>query len=148
MKQLRLLTMAVCALLMSSTALAQEDITSQYLENADLSTKGSGWQNGGYTNWVTDGAVPVVEFWNWSNQFSFTQSITLPKGEYRLAVNAFYREGGSGNGTNNNMAWIFAGETTQNVIALSGMGELSQYSGSNDLYKAATAFSKGKYSNE
>ena len=52
MKQLRLLTMAVCALLMSSTALAQEDITSQYLTNADLSTKDGGWQNGGYTAWA------------------------------------------------------------------------------------------------
>ena len=52
LKQLRLLTMAVCALLMSSTALAQEDITSQYLTNADLSTKDGGWQNGGYTAWA------------------------------------------------------------------------------------------------
>lgn len=148
MKLLRLLTFTVCALLMGSTAFAQEDITDQYLANADLSTINGGWTNTGYTAWKTDGAVPVVEFWNWSNAFSFTQTITLPAGDYRLAVNSFYRESWEGNGTNNDMAWIFAGEKKQNVVALNSMGDLSGYTGTNDLYRAATAFSQGKFSNE
>ncbi len=90
----------------------------------------------------------MVEFWNWSSQFNFSQTANLPAGYYRLAVNAFYRNGGGGDGTNNDMAWIFAGEKTQNVVALKSMGDLSGYAGSNDLYRAATAFSQGKFSNE
>lgn len=126
---------------------AKEEVTDQYLTNADLYSL-DGWDQHGYTAWKTDGAVPVIEFWNWSNSFSFTQTITLPKGNYRLAVNSFYRESWGGNGTNNNMAWIFAGEKKQNVIALNSMADLSGYAGGNDLYRAATAFSQGKFSNE
>ena len=107
-----------------------------------------GWGNPGRTDWRTNGAVNVVEFWNWSTQFNFSQTANLPAGYYRLAVNAFYRNGGNGDGTNNNMAWIFAGEQKKNVIALNSMTDLSGYSGSNDLYRAATAFSQGQYSNE
>ncbi len=129
------------------SASAQEDVTDQYLTNANLSSL-EGWTQGGYTAWKTDGAVPVIEFWNWSNQFNFSQTVTLPAGNYRIAVNSFYRESWTGNGTNNNMAWIFAGSQTKNVVALNSMNDLSGYTGSNDLYKAATAFSQGKFSNE
>ena len=126
---------------------AKEDVTGQYLQNADLNSL-DGWNHAGYTAWRSDGAVPVIEFWNWDKQFNFDQTITLSKGDYRLAVNSFYRESWQGNGTNNNMAWIFAGEKKQNVIALKSMSDLSGYAGSNDLYRAATAFSQGKFSNE
>ena len=147
MKKLKLL-LAFCALLLGwSNASAREDVTSTYLTDADLSSL-TGWGNPGKTDWKTDGAVNVVEFWNWSNQFNFSQTASLPNGYYRLAVNSFYRNSWGGDGTNNNMAWIFAGEKKQNVIPLTAMSELSGYAGSNDLYKAATAFSQGKYSNE
>lgn len=126
---------------------AKDEVTDQYLVDADLNSLG-GWDQAGYTAWRNDVAVPVIEFWNWSNQFYFTQTITLPKGNYRLAVNSFYRESWGGNGTNNNMAWIFAGEKKQNVIALNSMSDLSGYAGGNDLERAATAFSQGKFSNE
>lgn len=126
---------------------AKENVTSTYLKDADLSSL-NGWGNPGRTDWKTDGAVNVVEFWNWTNQFNFSQKAQLPAGYYRLAVNAFYRESWGGNGTNNNMAWIFAGGKTQNVIALNSMNDLSGYAGGNDLYRAATAFSQGKFSNE
>lgn len=126
---------------------AKDEVTDQYLVDADLNSLG-GWDQAGYTAWRNDVAVPVIEFWNWSNQFSFTQTVTLPKGNYRLAVNSFYRESWGGNGTNNNMAWIFAGEKKQNVIALNSMSDLSGYAGGNDLERAATAFSQGKFSNE
>ena len=130
-----------------SSLKAKEDVTATYLRDADLSSL-NGWGNPGRTDWKTDGAVKVVEFWNWSNQFNFSQKAQLPAGYYRLAVNAFYRNGSGGDGTNDNMAWIFAGEKTQNVIALNSMSDLSGYAGSNDLYRAATAFSQGKFSNE
>ena len=146
MKKLKLL-IAACALLVSAGMQAKTDVTQTYLKDADLSSL-EGWGNPGKTNWKIDGAVNVVEFWNWSNPFSFSQTANLPAGYYRLAVNAFYRNSWSGDGTNNNMAWLFAGEKTQNVIALNSMEDLSGYAGSNDLYKAATAFSQGKFSNE
>ena len=147
MKKLKLL-IAFCALLLGwSSASAKTDVTSTYLKDADLASL-TGWGNPGKTDWKTDGAVNVVEFWNWTNQFNFSQTVSLPAGYYRLAVNAFYRNSWTGDGTNNNMAWIFAGAKTQNVVALTGMSELSGYAGSTDLYRAATAFSQGKYSNE
>ena len=131
----------------SLSANAQEDVTDTYLTNANLSST-SGWTTGGFTAHNTQGAVNVVEFWNWSTQFNFSQTVTLPAGNYRIAVNAFYRNSWGGDGTNNNMAWIFAGNQTKNVVALNSMNDLSGYAGSNDLYKAATAFSQGKFSNE
>ena len=137
---------------------AQEDVTSQYLSNADLSTVNSGWTYYSdafkYTDWKTDGDVPVVEFYSqWSaspqsmtqKDFKFSQTVTLPAGDYRIAVNAFYRYG-NGDGTNPDKAWIFAGEKKKNVVGLSSAG-VAGYSGSNDLYKAANAFSLGDFSN-
>lgn len=146
MRKFKLL-FAACALFCVTAAQAREDVTNTYLTDADLSSL-AGWGDPGRTDWKKDGAVKVVEFWNWSNQFSFTQTVNLPAGNYRLAVNSFYRESWGGNGTNNNMAWIFAGEKKQNVAALNSMADLSSYAGSNDLYRAATAFSLGKFSNE
>ena len=138
-----LLAILMIACAWSQSLFAEENVTAKYLQNADLTTKDAGWTNGGYTDWKTDGAVSVVEFWNWSTSFSFTQTVNLPAGYYRLAVNAFYREGGQGNGKNNHMAWIFANETTQDVVALKSMSDLSGYAGSNDLYRAASAFKAG-----
>ena len=149
--------------MMGATAYAQEDVTAQYLKNADLMSL-DGWDYGdpfgegvfNYTDWKTDGDVPVIEFYHsWSSNagaeigttknFHFTQTVTLPAGNYRLKVNGFYREG-NGNGTNTK-AYIFAGEKQQYMVGLSSSG-VASYSGSNDLYKAANAFSKGDFSNE
>lgn len=140
-------TLFAAVLMGGSSLKAKEDVTATYMVDADLSSL-NGWGNPGRTDWKTNGAVNVVEFWNWSNEFEFSQKVQLPAGSYRLAVNAFYRNGSGGDGTNDNMAWIFAGEKTQNVIALNSMSDLSGYAGSNDLYRAATAFSQGKFSNE
>lgn len=143
----------------SLVAKAQTDITDDYLTNANLGTVDTGWSYYSdafkYTDWKTDGDVPVVEFysqWNEGNpisitqkDFKFSQTITLPAGDYRIAVNAFYRNG-NGDGTNPDKAWIFAGENKQNVYALTSAG-VASYTGSNDLYKAANAFSKGNFSN-
>ena len=142
---------------------AQEDVTDTYLQNADLSTVNSGWTYYSdafkYTDWKTDGDVPVVEFYSQWNagapvditqkDFKFSQTVTLPAGDYRLAVNAFYRNGG-GDGTNADKAWIFVKGTDvdqkQNVVALTSAG-VASYTGSNDLYKAANAFFRGDFSN-
>jgi len=158
-KKLQFLFSLVVMLCLSVAAKAQTEITDQYLTNADLSTVDNGWTYYSdafkYTDWKTDGDVPVVEFYSqWNSgasvpitqkDFKFSQTITLPAGNYRIAVNAFYRNG-AGDGTNENKAWIFAGEKKQNVYALSSAG-VGAYTGGNDLYKAANAFSKGDFSN-
>jgi len=142
-------------------AWAQEDVTSQYLQNADLSvdpnTADNGWVllNGwrqDYQKATDTDHVNVIEFYSgWNGlehtEYAMTQTVSLPAGDYRIAVNAFYREGDwPGTGNNNDMAWIFAGEKTQNVYSLNG--NLNSYSGTSDLWKASNAFTKGNFSNE
>lgn len=163
MKKNLLYSVLVAAMLaIGMNVQAKEDVTALYVLNADLSvdpaTENNGWVLG--NNWRQDykkaednAHVNVVEFYaGWGSldktAYSMKQTITLPAGDYRLAVNAFYRHGGNGNGTNNNMAWIFAGEKQQNVYALASMSELNGLSGSNDLWHASNAFSMGRYSNE
>ncbi len=161
----RKLLLVVCALILGSTiGFAKEDVTNTYLTNANLSSL-DGWTilegtmgHGGYQDWQTNGDVPVIEFYHsWdpnpdrgaigsTKTFNFSQKVTLPAGYYRLAVNAFYREGGNGNGTNTK-AYIYAGTKQQYVTGFKP-GDLNGYTGSNDLYKAANAFSKGAFSNE
>lgn len=160
--------MVAIALMSISNVLAKTDVTATYMTNAGLQsldgwilagTKNMGDGTSYYQDWKTDGDVSVIEFyhsWHWdsnvvgtpignSKTFRFSQKVTLPAGYYRLAVNAFYREG-NGNGTNTK-AYIFAGEKKQYVVGLPSSG-VGAYSGSNDLYKAANAFSKGDFSNE
>ena len=142
------------AMLGVGTLSAQTDVTDTYLTNADLSSL-DGWTRSDYTDWKTDGDANVIEFYHtWGanagtaigsiKEFYFKQNATLPAGEYRIAVNAFYREG-NGDGTNTK-AYIFAGEERQYIVGLNS-GALSSYTGSNDLYKAANAFSQGAFSN-
>ena len=109
---------------------AQEDITLTYLTNPDLSTVDNGWtyysdayKYQAWRNTYDDGHVPAVEFYaGWGSlehtNFKFSQTITLPAGDYRIAVNAFYREGNGGDGTNNDKAWIFAETTLSRTFML------------------------------
>lgn len=154
-----ILLTALVLLAFSGNVAAKKDVTATYLQNAQL-TSLNGWSYGdngyNYTDWQTNGDVPVIEFYNaWSanagapigttRNFHFTQTVTLPAGFYRLAVNAFYREG-NGNGTNSK-AYIFAGDKQQYIVGLPASG-VASYTGSSDLYKAANAFSRGDFSNE
>ncbi len=144
---------------------AQEDVTDQYLVNADLSSL-EGWSYGddgyNYEAWNANMDVPAIEFyykWNAtpggsigsSRSFHFTQTVTLPAGDYRIAVNAFYREGG-GNGTNTK-AYIFAGEKQQYVHGLTAseqnevVNSKSKAKVNSDMGAAAYLFSQGRFSN-
>lgn len=149
---------------------AQTDVTSQYLQSPGL-TSLTGWDYGdtfgdetyNYTDWKTDGSVPVIEFYHTfsstgaglpigtTKNFHFSQTVTLPAGNYRITVNAFYREG-DGDGTNSK-AYMFAGETTKFVHALTAdeqndiNGTSGIYSGASDIYRAAFAFSTGNFLN-
>lgn len=135
-----------------------KNITNDYLVNADLSTVNTGWDYYSdaykYQGWETgnENEAAAVEFYaGWGSlehtNFKFSQTITLPAGDYRIAVNAFYREGNDGNGTNADKAWIFAGDKKKNVVAMNSMADLSAWSGSNDMHKAMAAFKSGAFEN-
>ena len=136
---------------------ARTDVTNQYLQNADLKSLVK-WNYGddgyNYTDWKKDGSVPVIEFYHtWSENpgtpigdtcnFHLTQAANLPAGDYRLVINAFYREG-KGDGTSK--AVIMAG-TQEKAIRGLLEGEIADFSGSSALYRAATAFSQGYFPN-
>ena len=143
-----------------------KNITDEYLKNADLAvdpnvadngwTLANGWRQD-YQTAKDDKGVNVVEFYSgWGSlektDFAITQNVSLPAGDYRIVVNAFYREGNDGDGTNANKAWIFAGEKQQNVYGLN-QGELNSYEsghlngGGADIQKAANAFATGNFVN-
>ena len=156
MRKLKFLLLALAATI-SLGAWAKTDVTNTYLQNANLKSL-DGWDilDNFKTAWITDGDVAAIEFYSeWSSKpgepwgqtktFNFSQSPSFPAGYYRLCVNAFYREG-NGNGTNTK-AYIYAGSKNQYVVGLSSAG-VSSYTGKNDLYKAANAFSLGEFSNE
>ena len=85
---------------------AQTDVTTTYVKNADLSAEVTSADNGWTCGWRQDYRtaidaehVNVVEFYaGWGNldktEFSVSQEIELPAGNYRIAVNAFFRHGG------------------------------------------------------
>jgi len=158
MRKLKLL-IAACALLSAAAMQAKTDVTSTYLTNANLTTVDNGWtyysDTYKYQNWRTGSETlsAAVEFYaGWSSlehtNFKFSQTVTLPAGYYRIAVNAFFREGNNGDGTNNNKAWIFAGDQTQNVYGLAS-GALNNWSSAgDDMNKAMAAFHDGEFSNE
>lgn len=142
-----------------------KNITADYLKNADLAvdpnvadngwTLADGWRQD-YQTATDDKGVNIVEFYSgWGGldktDFAISQKITLPAGDYRIVVNAFYREGNDGNGTNVDKAWIFAGEKKQNVVALSS-GDLNKYeaghsNGNADIQRASNAFATGNFVN-
>ncbi len=157
-----LLLVAIATFSFCVDSFGKTNVTSTYLKDANLTSlsgwtldKSNGWDKG-YTDWQTSNDVPVIEFYNdWgpnagkpignTKTFNFSQKVTLPAGYYRLAVNAFYREG-NGNGKNEK-AYIYAGEKQQYVVGLSSAG-VGGYSGGSDLAKAANAFYLGNFSNE
>ena len=157
MNKRRLLLMMLC-IIGALTVRAQEDITDSYLSNADLSTENSGWTYYSdaykYGAWRTGSETlyAAVEFYaGWGSlehtDFKFSQTITLPAGNYRIAVNAFFREGNDGNGTNAGKAWIFAGDKKQNVYGLEKGGLSAWSSAGDDMAKAQQAFTDGNFSN-
>ena len=83
----------------AGNASAQRDITSQYITNAKLSNGTAGWtitnrQDGPAQGNNTDGYA--VEFYaGWDRlavtSYNLLQTITLPKGNYRLTNYSFFR---------------------------------------------------------
>lgn len=109
---------------MPVTAWGQEDVTSQYLQNADFSDGTTGWSfsaTGG--NWASPEQTPkVVEAYaGWGSlemtAYSAKQTVTLPAGSYRLDVYAFYRYGlGYDTAPTTSTAELYAGEAKKTIV--------------------------------
>ncbi len=135
------------------------DVTAQYLVNADFASI-EGWtiavdhvgESYGGTYYKLDAGtdpntIEVYHTWGGSStpldqtkNFKFSQKLTLPAGEYCLKANGFYREGAEQNATTEK-AWLFAGESKQNIV---GIGTC----GANNMGDAANVFKNGGCLNE
>ena len=141
MRKLFLLTISL--LLATINAVAQTDVTDQYLTNADLSSgSDTGWAKTGTwadNSGTANGTVYVSENYSgWNSQeqtdFALTQTITLPAGLYKVEGYAFY------NATVGNAKLsVVSGSTTLGSVNVAVRGDLSS-TGSNDLQKAANSF--------
>ena len=165
-KKLQFLFSMVALFLVAMSMQAQTDVTTTYVKNADLSADVTSADNGWTCGWRQDYRtaidaehVNVVEFYaGWGNldktEFSVSQEIDLPAGNYRIAVNAFFRHGGAGDGSST--GYIFAGTKEQKVLPLTSLdgfktGGLNGFDyGKNegyDISRASNAFYSGEFSN-
>ena len=125
------LFIAVLALLaFAGNVIAQRDITSQYITNATLANGTTGWtvsnfnapQRGNNTvGYATEAYA------GWGNlditSYSLTQTITLPKGSYRLAGYSFFRQGVRYNtDASKSLAYLKAGNKQ---VAIKTLGSIS-----------------------
>lgn len=159
MRKFNKLFAMLVAMLGVGTLSAQTDVTSTYLTNAGFESV-DGWtitvdhvgESYGGTYYKLDtgtepNTIEVYHTWassstqlNQTKNFKFSQTVTLPAGEYRLKVNGFYREGNQQNATTDK-AWAFAGENKQNLV---GIGTC----GANSMSDAAAVFKNGGCLNE
>ncbi len=143
----------VCATGLS--AQTQTDVTSQYLTNADFSAE-TGWtktvQGDGKHNWTFNTTNKVAEaYGGWSGNteitsYSLKQTVSLPKGVYKLTGYAFYRSQAAYNtDADISLAYLVAGSVKRQVMSLS-VPSRSSYP--NSISDASAAFyTDGQYLN-
>lgn len=143
----------VCATGMYAQTLT--DVTSQYMTNADFSAE-TGWtktaQGDGNHNWTFDTTNKVAEaYGGWSGNteitsYSLKQTVSLPKGVYKLTGYAFYRSQAAYNtDANVSLAYLVAGGVKRQVMTLS-VPSRSSYP--NSISDASAAFyTDGQYLN-
>ena len=126
----RMLAVVVAGLLMSPTSMmvadtTWTDVTQQFVKNAGFDNSGddNGW------TWETSTGTAGIGSGNirfYSGSFDFHQTLTkLPKGHYRLSVQAFYRDGGNEEGWSAHQnssesldSWLYAGSNTKQVVSI------------------------------
>lgn len=158
MKLLRMFFVAASALWGASApfeAKADTDVTSTYITSADFTAE-TGWtkevKGDNNHNWTFNTSQRVAEaYGGWSQNteitsYSLKQSITLPKGTYKLTGYAFYRaEGAYNTAPTTSLAYMVAGDVKRLVKPLS---EASRTTYPNDVAGASAAFyTDGDYLN-
>ena len=98
------------------------NVTDRFIANPDFSTTdGWTWDTNSGTVGIGSGNMRIYSGW-----FDFHQTLSkLPKGHYRLSVQAFYRDGSNDNaynahlnGTESLAAYLYAGSYTQQVVSI------------------------------
>ena len=123
-----------------------------YITNATLSSL-SGWTNVNFNNPVqgnntTGYAVECYEGWSSveKSEYSLTQTITLPAGNYTLVNYSFFREGQNYNtDANTSRAYLKAGS---NQVLVKTLGSIQTAAGyANDQAEGANCFDSKMYRN-
>lgn len=164
MRKLKLFLAALALLGGSSVVNAQKDVTAQYITNATLSSL-TGWTNvnfntpvsgngtikiGGkdYKSYNTVGyATECYEGWSSveKSEYSLTQKITLPKGNYTLVNYSFFREGQNyDTDASTSRAYLKAGD---NQVLVKTLGSIKAAGYANSQAEGAVCFDSKMYRN-
>ena len=151
MKKLKLFIAALALLVGGGTASAQKDVTSQYIKNATLSSL-DGWTNVNFNNPQRGNntvgyATECYEGWNAleKSNYSLTQKITLPAGNYTLVNYSFFREGESFN-TDPSVSRAFL-KASDKEVAVKTLGSIQAAGYANSQAEGANAFDSKMYRN-
>ncbi len=145
----------------NATAASWVNVTEQYLQNPNFDNNSrAGWIfNASAPN--TDCSFGCQEVWN--GTFNICQQVQLPKGKYRLSVNAYYRPGDHDQNLAQNYdesnvtAVMFAGDNEQKIVSVYSEYLTAPYNGvlgnwgrfyPNTMESASYCFGQGMYLNE
>ena len=147
----RKLFLLVACVLVASTSFAQKDVTSTYITNATLSSL-NGWTNVNFNtpqrgNNTTGYASECYAGWGSleKTNYSLTQTITLPAGNYTLVCYAFFRYGLAYNtDASKSLAYLKAGDAS---VAIKTLGSITAAGYANSQAEGANAFDSKMYRN-
>ena len=158
---LRLLTLVAASVMAATMCNAQQwtDVTERYMTNP-------AFDNNSIEGWTLESpggtvgpSAECMRFYNTTCTLS-QQLVNLPKGNYKLSLQGFYRTSGDGyaafsDGSENITAFLFAGDKTVQLVSVYsesidewGNGDWQQYDGRyfpNNSMSAADAFQRGLY---
>ena len=130
---------------------AQKDVTNQYITNATLSSL-DGWTNVNFNtpqmgNNTIGYATECYEGWGSveKSEYSLTQTITLPAGNYTLVNYSFFREGEAYNtDATTSRAYLKAGD---NQVLVKTLGSIPATGYANSQAEGANCFDSKMYRN-
>ena len=149
-KRLTKLLLLAVMLVVGISAMAQKDVTAQYITNATLSSL-DGWTNQNFNTpqkgHNTTGYA--VECWAGNplakTGYSLTQTITLPKGHYTLVSYSFYRQSwGAADNPTKSLAYLKAGD---NQVPIKTLGSITAAGYANSQAEGANTFDSKMYRN-
>ena len=151
MRKIKLLIAALAIVGGVNSVSAQKDVTAQYIKNATLSSL-DGWTNVNFNtpvqgNNTTGYATECYEGWSSveKSEYSLTQKITLPAGNYTLVNYSFFREGQNYNtDAATSRAYLKAGD---NKVLVKTLGSITAAGYANSQAEGANAFDSKMYRN-
>ena len=146
----KLLTLVVVMMSSVLISFAQKDITSQYITNPNLSDGLNGWTSNNFNtpqkgNNTVGYASECYAGWDRLSisEYSLKQTITLPKGNYRLVNYSFFRYGLSYNtDPSKSLCNLVAGS---NKVAIKTLGSITAEGYANSQAEGANCFDSKMY---